>query len=71
VVVKADVLESCTVNNEGTSPVDGIEGTEADITFGAMNLPTCTVILSYVISARIARNGKFIGTLSIDNNPAT
>jgi len=67
VVVKVDVLESCTVNNEGTSTVDWIEGMEANITFDTMNLPTCTVILSYVASARIARNGKFIGTLSIDN----
>ena len=68
-VVKADVLESCTVNNEGISTVDWIEGMEANIIFDAMNLPTCIVILSYVISARIARNGKVIGTLSIDNNP--
>ena len=45
VVINTDVIESCTVNNEGTSLVDGIKGMEADITFDAMNLSTCNVIL--------------------------
>jgi len=42
VVVKADVLERCAMNDEGTSPVDGIEDMEVNVTFDGMSLPNYT-----------------------------
>ena len=68
VVVKADVLESCAMNDEGTSPVDRIEDVEANITFDGMSLPNYTTVVSYIFPARIARHRKGIRPPSIDNN---
>ena len=60
-MVKANVLESCAMSDEGKIPVDGIEDVEANITFDGMSLSNYTTIVSYIIPARISRNVKGIG----------
>jgi len=57
VVVKADVLESCVMNDGGNSE-HGAKDLESDITFNGMDLPTYTAIVSYVVPSRVARSGK-------------
>ena len=70
VVVKADVIEICAMNNEGASPVGGIVDVEANIISEGMSLPNYTTIISYTAPSRITRHGKGIGPSSIDNTHA-
>ena len=53
VVVKADVLEICVMNYKETSPTNGIEDVESNVTFDGMSLPNYTTIVSYIVPVRI------------------
>ena len=65
VVVKADLLKNCAMNDEGMSPVDGIDDVEADNIFDVMKLPTYTTVVSYVTPAPVTIHGKGIRPPSI------